>query len=185
MTAQQLARVGFALMGVYLIVKSLVVAADSLSARPLVVRESDAPFADHLNSLLFSGSAALAAITVFGFAPGAVLIAKSRRWAESLFPDAAVYAEIPIAVLLPMGLLLLGLDFGISGLSSLLGGIVQIIASDNGWSLSYAWRTLATGAVSFLGGVALFSVGRRLARHAAFYEDAPVKPSSSNDAGGD
>jgi hypothetical protein len=153
-------------MGVYLIVRSLELAAGGLSAQPLVIRESDAPFADHINSMLFSGCISLAVVVVFGLVPGSILIAKSKRWAELWFPDDALEAEISIADVFPMGLLFLGLIFGISGLSGLVAGIAQIMSS-NEFSISYGWRTLAASAVSLVAGLALFIVGRRHPRRAA------------------
>jgi hypothetical protein len=152
-------------MGVYLVVRSLVLAVGSLASQPLVIRETDAPFADHINSMLFSGSISLAAVVLFGVVPGAVLIAKSQRWAESWFTEEISEAEIPITTLLPIGLFLLGLNFGISGLSGLVGGVAQIMSS-NAWSISYGWRTLGESTVSLVAGLALFIAGRRLARSA-------------------
>ena len=81
-------------MGVYLIVRSLALAAGGLSAQPLVIRESDAPFADHINSMLFSGCISLAVVVVFGLVPGSILIAKSKRWAELWVPDDVLEDEI-------------------------------------------------------------------------------------------
>jgi hypothetical protein len=163
MSIRQLARLGLSLMGVYLVVRSLVLAAGALAAQPLVIRETDAPFADHINSILFSGSISIAAVVVFGIVPGAVLIAMSQRWAESWFPDERSETEFSITVFFPIGLLLLGLDFGISGLSGLVGGIAQIMSS-NAWSISHGWRTLGESTVSLVAGVALFIAGRRFAR---------------------
>jgi hypothetical protein len=164
MSTRQLARLGLSLMGVYLVVRSLVFAVGTFASQSLVIRETDAPFADHhINSILFSGSISIAAVVVFGIVPGALLIAKSQRWAESWFPDERSETEFSITVFFPIGLLLLGLDFGISGLSGLVGGIAQIMSS-NAWSISHGWRTLGESTVSLVAGVALFIAGRRFAR---------------------
>ena len=141
--------------------------AGSLTSQPLVVRESDAPYADHINSLLVGAGVSLAVVVVFAVVPGAILIARSRSWSEAWFPETPTTAEIPLSVLYSVGLLLLGLHFGVSGLAGLLGGIAQVVSSDTSWSLSSGWRSLAASSVSFAAGVGLFVAGRRRASHAA------------------
>src|SRR5262245_35757598 len=102
-------------------------------------------------NVLYSALAGLLAVGVLALLPGALLIAKSRTWAEAWFPETAPAPDVHLASLLPLGCLLLGLFFAVSGLASTVGGAAQL-ATATETNFSYAWRTLASGVVQFIGG---------------------------------
>jgi hypothetical protein len=81
---QDLARLGFVLLGLYFLVSPL---AELSSQFPFVAAASEAAAseADYLRPLLWS----IGAWAVFGLAPGLFLLARNRRLAASLFPEAS------------------------------------------------------------------------------------------------
>jgi hypothetical protein len=161
MSAQQLTRVGLVLLGVYLIVQALSSGADSFTGRPFMVRPGGEEVPEIINSSLVSLAMALVGVLLYGVLPGTILILKSRAWAKALFPEAPAFSEIPITVLFPVGILLLGVYLGIMGVAGAIAGVVRIITSE-GWTVSYAFASLASSIVNLVAGITLFAVGRRL-----------------------
>jgi hypothetical protein len=162
-SAQQLARVGLALLGTYLIVQALASGADSFSGRPFMVRPGGDEIPEIVNSSLVSLGMAFVGVLLYGVLPGTILIAKSGAWAKAWFPEAPAFTEIPLTALVSVGLLLLGINFGVEGLAGVIGGVVRILTSEDWthWTLAYAFGSVAASVVSLVAGVGLFLLGKR------------------------
>jgi hypothetical protein len=167
-SARQIAQLGLALLGTYLIVNALAHASEPLTDRPILILEKNAAPPELLNSMLASTALGFVGLAVFGILPGVILILKSRPWAEAWFPESGALSQLSMSVLVPVGLVLLGLLFGISGVAGVVGGIAQVAAAD-GYraAIAYGWRESTSSVVFLVSGALLFLRGRNLAAGAA------------------
>jgi hypothetical protein len=160
MSARQLAHVCLFLFGVYLIVESLADLTSLINQRPLLVYAGDDPLTGVSAYIAWSSLVAVTSFLLLGLLPGGILISWSERWAEAWIPETDA-SEITLSILLPVGLLLLGLRFGIVGLATLAGGAARA-AMGADVMVAFGARSI----VYLAAGVALFLFGRRLARNA-------------------
>ena len=169
MSARQLAQVGLVLLGGYLIVSSLASIAESFSAGPLVLHTGDDPVTSVLaRSVGLTVAASMVGALAFGVAPGIFIIRQSHAWSTAWIPEHETPIQISPSVVFQVGLLLLGIYMAIHGLASIIGGASQVLASGDFKSLTeYGFRNLGSGTVFLVGGIAVFSWGRRVARDAA------------------
>jgi hypothetical protein len=171
MSARELLRVGFVLLGTFLVVVALQSLVESLGQRPALLLSPEQSVPELLRWIIVLAAGSLAASLVFGVLPGALLIARSRQWAERLTPGSAGALSASPATLLPVGLMLLGLLLGIRGLAGIVGGIVSQVAAHSASSdptqSGFAWQLLSSSLVQFLCGAALFVWGRRTVPSAA------------------
>jgi hypothetical protein len=140
MTSNDLGRVGFKLLGAYLVVTGLVLIAEGLNDRPLVYSMGGGGALQSLGIALFSG---ILGASIGCFAPGAYLLLQGDSVADRFFPVAR--KELNLAIDAPglfgVFLAIVGVWFLIAGLMGVVGGgvylvAVQVTESDlapNGW----------------------------------------------------
>lgn len=165
MSARQLAHLGFLLLGAYLMVESLALVVGSLNDRPLIWQSGGSSESSGIQTLLLAIAAGIVGAVAFGFVPGAAIIAKSGQWAANLFSESEATSHVSLAVLYPLGLLLLGLNFGLQGIAAVVGGVVQLVMSNES-TIAWGASTFASGATHLVAGIVLFIMGRRAALNA-------------------
>ena len=129
--------------------------------RPFILRfqDDDYGFSTVFWTLLPVLSGIVGAV-IFGFIPGALLMLKSRSLAGRIVADSEPSASISIATLFPLGLLLLGVHFGVSGLAGTAGSTIGFLMATDEFS-SWSVSTVGSSATYLLSGVLLFAIGRR------------------------
>jgi hypothetical protein len=171
MSARELLRVGFILLGAFLIVSALESLVESLNQRPAVMVSGEQPVPDLLRSVWVLAAFSTAASLVFGVVPGILLITQSERWAHRVLPESRSSVSSPASVLLPVGLMLLGLLMGIHGLAGVVGGIASQVAQRSAeperYAYAFSWQLLSSGLVQLVAGALVFAWGRQSALNAA------------------
>jgi ABC-type Fe3+ transport system permease subunit len=171
MTPRELLRVGFILLGAFLIVDSLGSLLGSLNQRPLINFYGDEPVPAISDSIIYSAVATLFFSVFFGVLPGLLLIFRSEHWSHQCMPASGAVSTVPPPTLLAVGLLLLGIYLAIWGAAELTGGVFLLVYGlfSEGTPLSYRfeWKMLGSSLVYLLAGGVLINRGRRLARNAA------------------
>jgi len=167
-------KVCFLALGAYVLVGGFSTILEMLAQRPLVVARDEVSLPSVLYSAGISAAISLVSATVFAFLPGAFIIHKAPEWADRWFPiNASGQQEShPPSAFFPVGLAIVGVYFIVVGASSFAGGLAQAGSlwwSDDtlGFNLSYASRSLASGAAYLIGGLWLNALARRTARVAA------------------
>jgi hypothetical protein len=165
MSARDLLRVGFIVLGAFLIVSALASLVESLNHRPAVMASGEQPIPALLEWVAFLGVASLVASLVFGVLPGVLLIMRSERWSRRLVPGSSGSSSLSASTLLAVGLMLVGVVFGVRGMAGVVGGVAHLVAQMGteretyGWGL--AWGLLGSALVDLVCGAALFGWGRR------------------------
>jgi len=174
MRTNDCARVGLFLLGAYLVVSSLANATGLFTQQPIILRDSGASFDSTI--LVIEFVSGVLTVIVFGLIPGAFIISRSSQWADSWFPT--THPETPIALrrgdVYAVGLALLGIHFVVSGLGSLLAGVITTLflaVSSTGSlervSLGNTASSFTSGVVQVAGGLLSWRLGRRHASNAA------------------
>ena len=174
MSPNEASKVCFLALGAFVLVGGLSTILETVAQRPLIVSRDAVSLPSVLSSLGVSTAISLIGATLFSFLPGALIIYKGPQWADRWFPAGDPDERIaqPPSAYYAVGAAILGIYFVVVGAGSFIAGLAQAISlwwvdDTLGFQLSYASRSLASGAAYLVGGFWLAAIGRRLVRTAA------------------
>jgi hypothetical protein len=171
MSARDLLRVGFIVLGAFLIVSALTSLVESLNQRPAFMASGDQPIPGILQSVVFLAGASFVVSLVFGVLPGVLLIRRSERWSQRVLPNVSASSSLSVSALFSVALMVVGVVFGIRGVAGVVGGVVAVVAQlsveREAYAWGLAWQSLSSALVHLVAGVSLFSWGRQSALNAA------------------
>ena len=174
MSPNDACKVCFLALGGLVLVQGLSTMLGILAERPMFVATQDVSLPDVLSSIGVSSGIAAIGATLFSFVPGALILYKGPQWADRWFPEGDPDHRVaqPPSAYYAVGAAILGVYFIVAGAGSLAGGTVQAVVlvwDDDpiGYSLSFASRSLASGAAFLIAGFWLAAIGRRGIRDAA------------------